>query len=397
MKTTLRTDITIRQLCAGFDYSELEGKGLYGLSGRLTIQPEYQRNYIYADGGRDRKVVESVLKGYPLGLIYLNKTGVDAQGQDILEVLDGQQRITSLGRFVLNKFMASAANGHEHYLRSLPDAERERFLDTALLIYVCEGTEDEIRAWFETINIAGVPLNDQELLNAIYAGPFVSAARAHFSNSRNAHVISWQTLLKGVANRQDFLAIALEWASMHEKGAIDPAGYLALHRDRADISRMVVLFDEVIDWALRVFVTPDKHMRGLDWYRLWQTYSALPVDPAAMKARVDDLLADPAVTAKRGVFEYVLGGEKERRLLELRLFSESDKRASWKRQADAARAAGTSNCPPCVIEGGVNAARIWDPKEMEADHVEAWSRGGATSAENCQMLCVTHNRAKGNR
>ena len=95
MKTELRTDLTVEEICKGFHYNELEGKGLFGMSGRLTIQPEYQRNYIYCDGKKDVAVIDSVLKGYPIGLIYFNKVG-----EDNYEVLDGQQRITSLGRFV---------------------------------------------------------------------------------------------------------------------------------------------------------------------------------------------------------------------------------------------------------------------------------------------------------
>ena len=93
MITTLRTDITIEEICKGFVYNELEGKGLFGLSGKLTIQPEYQRNYLYAKQKKEEAVIQSVLKGYPLGLIYFNKIGIDKY-----EVLDGQQRITSLGR-----------------------------------------------------------------------------------------------------------------------------------------------------------------------------------------------------------------------------------------------------------------------------------------------------------
>ncbi len=99
MKTTLRTDITVKDICDGFVYNVLEGKGLFGLSGVLTIQPEYQRNYIYADGVKDVRVIQSILDEYPLGLIYFNKVG---NGK--FEVLDGQQRITSIGRFVTNKF-----------------------------------------------------------------------------------------------------------------------------------------------------------------------------------------------------------------------------------------------------------------------------------------------------
>ena len=54
MKTILQTDITVKEICEGFVYNELEGKGLFGLSGKLTIQPEYQRNYIYASDGQQR-------------------------------------------------------------------------------------------------------------------------------------------------------------------------------------------------------------------------------------------------------------------------------------------------------------------------------------------------------
>ena len=116
MKTTLRTDITVADICNGFVYNQLEGKGLYGLGGKLTIQPEYQRNFIYADGGgrREAAVIESLLKGYPLGLIYFNKIAGNQ-----LEVLDGQQRITSIGRFVTSKF-AIMDNGNPKNFDSLP-------------------------------------------------------------------------------------------------------------------------------------------------------------------------------------------------------------------------------------------------------------------------------------
>ena len=110
MEATLRTEVTVKDICDGFVYSELEGKGLFGLSGKLTIQPEYQRNYIYAsDGGkREVAVIESILKGYPIGLIYFNKVN-----DNNFEVLDGQQRITSIGRFVTNKFAIKDENGNE--------------------------------------------------------------------------------------------------------------------------------------------------------------------------------------------------------------------------------------------------------------------------------------------
>ena len=192
MQTQLRTDITIADICKGFVYNELEGKGLYGLSGKLTIQPEYQRNYIYADGKKDVAVIDSVLKGYPLGLIYFVEP---SEGK--YEVLDGQQRITSLGRFVTNKFAIRDANGMQQYFSGLDKDKKQLILDTKLTIYICRGDEQEIKEWFRTINIAGVPLVQQELLNAIYSGPFVTAAKAEFSNSQNTLVQKWKAFVKG--------------------------------------------------------------------------------------------------------------------------------------------------------------------------------------------------------
>ena len=195
MKTTLRTDLTVSGICDGFFYNELEGKGLFGLGGKLTIQPEYQRNYIYAEGGgkREQAVIHSLLKGYPLGLIYFNNVGTEK-----FEVLDGQQRITSIGRFVTDKF-AIMENGNPRMFSSLPKDQQKKINESLLLIYECEGTETEIKQWFETINIAGVPLNEQELLNAIYSGTFVTKAKEEFSNSQNANIQKWSAFIRGSA------------------------------------------------------------------------------------------------------------------------------------------------------------------------------------------------------
>ena len=130
MITTLKTDITIKDICDGFVYNELEGKGLYGLSGKLTIQPEYQRNYIYADGKKDVAVIDSIISGYPLGLIYFNEP---ENGR--YEVLDGQQRITSFGRFVTNKF-AIKVDGMEQYFSGLPENLQKKILEYPLTIYI---------------------------------------------------------------------------------------------------------------------------------------------------------------------------------------------------------------------------------------------------------------------
>jgi len=388
MKTTLRTDITVADICDGFVYNELEGKGLFGLGGRLVIQPEYQRNYFYQEKGgkREQAVIHSLLRGYPIGLLYFNKVG-----DDRYEVLDGQQRITSIGRFVTNKFDIMVG-GNPMIFDSLPADQKARLLDTKLLIYICEGAESEIKEWFQTINIAGVPLNEQELLNAIYSGPFVTLARAEFSNSQNANLHKWRAYIKGNVNRQDFLACALDWVS---KGNI--SDYMSKHRYDDNIDELKTYFNSVIDWVATVFRDVYPEMQGLEWGRLYEQYHRTPYDPDEVAEQVRRLYDDPYVRNKRGIFEYVLGGCQDPRLLEVRVFDEAVKRAVYARQTAEAQAAGVSNCPLCAVGHDANRSRIYEYKEMEADHVTAWSKGGASTPENCQMLCKTHNRAKGNK
>jgi hypothetical protein len=388
VKTTLRTDLTVADICDGFVYNQLEGKGLFGLGGKLTIQPEYQRNYIYAEGGgkREQAVIHSLLKGYPLGLIYFNKVAADK-----FEVLDGQQRITSIGRFVTNKFAVMDGTNPQNF-ESLPADQQKRIKDAKLLIFECEGTETEIKQWFETVNIAGVPLNEQELLNAIYSGPFVTKAKQEFINSQKANIQKWSAYIKGSANRQDFLERALDWVSRGDIGS-----YMSAHRNDKNINELKAYFNAVIDWVSTVFTDVLPEMRGLEWGRLYETYHGKSYDPKKMSTAVRKLAADDYVTNRKGIFEYLLGGSTDKRLLAVRVFDEKTKRVAYNKQTQDAQAKDKSNCPLCAVGDNANKARIYKLDEMDADHVSAWSKGGDSSAKNCQMLCTTHNRAKGNR
>ncbi len=389
MNTILKTETTVREICEGFEYNELEGKGLFGLSGKLTIQPEYQRNYIYAsDGGkREMAVIESILKGYPIGLIYFNKvTGGN------LEVLDGQQRITSLGRFVTDKFAIKDENGMEQYFSGIAIDKQKKILETKLLIYECEGTESEIKEWFKTINIAGVPLNNQELLNAVYSGPFVTLAKEEFSNSQNANIQKWSAYIAGSANRQDFLEQALNWVSHGNIG-----DYMSRHRSDNNIEDLKTHFNTVINWISGVFIDVESEMRGIEWGRLYDEHHEKSYDPKEVSDLVHKLYADPYVKSRKGIFEYILGNCEDTKLLDIRVFDDATKRSVYDSQTKAAMIKGESNCPLCAVGHDAISDKIWNLVDMDADHVAAWSKGGATTKENCQMLCKTHNRAKGNR
>lgn len=389
MKTTLLTNLTVKDLCDGFVYNELEGKGLYGWGGKLTIQPEYQRNYIYADGKRDVAVIDSLLKKYPLGLIYFVKT---KSGQ--YEVLDGQQRITSFGRFVTNKFGIMDANNIPQYFSGLSKDKQRLILDAQLTIYVCEGEESEIKEWFKTINIAGVPLVQQELLNSVYSGPFVTLAKAEFSNSRNANMLKWQTYIKGSPQRQGILEVALQWVC---RGQCDIGEYMSRHRNDTNITELKTYFTSVIDWVGSVFLDVKKEMCGLDWGTLYERFHNTPYNPSNVSKRLSELYADDAVQNRKGICEFILGGEQDTRLLSIRIFDERTKKKVYDSQTKEAKALGTSNCPLCAVGNNANQTKIWALKDMDADHVTAWSKGGATDIGNCQMLCSSHNRAKGNR
>ena len=389
MKKPELKEYTVKELCEGFTYSKVDGKGLYGLAGKLTIQPEYQRNYLYSENNSEKEaaVIDSVLKKYPLGLLYFNKL---PDGR--LEVLDGQQRITSLGRYLTNLFSYIKKDRNPYRFMSLDKEERVLIENTKMLAYICEGTESEIKEWFEIINIGGIRLNEQEKLNAIYSGPFVSAARKEFSNKEDSHVQKWGCYINGSVNRQEILQEALRWVS---HGNIKD--YMQEHRRDEDITELKNYFDDVISWIDNTFDEVYPKMKGLNWGELYERFHTTPYNHVEVSQKVEELYNDPCVTDKKNVFEYVLGGCQNKRLLNIRVFDDNIKGRVYRQQTDEAKAKHTSNCPLCALSDGPNKDRIWTLKEMDADHVLAWSKGGATDESNCQMLCKTHNRAKGNR
>lgn len=391
MITTL-LHLTVKEICEGFSYNEVEEKGLYGWNGKLVIQPEFQRNYIYNDGKKDVAVIDSILKKYPIGLIYFSKA-LDG----MYEVLDGQQRITSIGRFLKRKFSIKDKDGHNQYFEGLNKEQQDLILNTELLVYVCEGTEKEIKEWFETINIAGVPLNRQELLNSIFSGPFVTLAKAEFSNSHNSNIQKWSTYINANVKRQGFLECALNWVS---NGNID--SYMSEHRMDDNINELKNYFNSVIDWIESVFEETDSHMKDVDWGRLYKEHKTDHYNRHQVKEEMNRLLADTNVSDKKGIFEYILllfGKKKEKKysLLNIRLFNDKTKATAYSKQTTEAKEKGISNCPLCAISNTNNRTKIWKLSEMDADHVTPWSHGGVTDFNNCQVLCKTHNKIKGNR
>lgn len=387
MEQTLRLDLTAGDVLAGFEFDPEENKALFGLDGQLIIQPTYQRSYIYNDGIHDKAVIHSALRGYPLGQMCFVE-----RDDGMYEVLDGQQRLTSLGRFISPKWEFSVeVNGWPKRFSGLDASLQQKILNTPLLIWFCKGEPSEVQEWFRAINVAGIPLTEQELRNAVYHGPFIGLARSYFSRTKGTHLSRWRTYIKGDPARQAILEVALRWVS---GGRIEE--YMAAHRYDDNIDELVSYFNQVLDWADTLFDCTGRIMQQQDWGQLYEDYHDQEYDREYLEARLLELSTDRHVRSSKGIIPYLLGGEEDPKLLQIRLFDEKTKSAVYLKQTGEARLHNHSNCPECAASSGRHRARIWELREMEADHVTPWSLGGETTPDNCQLLCRPHNRSKGN-
>ncbi|MBC8438189.1 MAG: DUF262 domain-containing protein [Deltaproteobacteria bacterium] len=375
-------EITIRELIDG--YQDNREDGVVGYGGRLDIRPPYQREFIYEPAQRDA-VIDTVTKGFPLNVMYWA-----VRGDGNFEVIDGQQRTISIAQYVKGDFSFK-----DRYFHNLQKDEQEQIYEYKLMIYFCSGTDSERLDWFKTINIAGEELSDQELRNAVYHGSWVTDAKRYFSKRGCPAYQIGNGYLSGKMIRQEYLETTIKWLASIEDKSIEK--YMAKHQHKSDASELWTYFQSVIDWIEKVFPKYRKEMKGLDWGCLYRKYSDKSYDLDKVSKDVERLYKDVHVENRKGIFEYILGGSVETKLLNIRLFDDSVKRKVYLEQTERAEKEGVSNCPLCTIGHDANKSKIWDEDEMDADHVTAWSKGGATDEKNCQMLCKTHNKVKGNK
>lgn len=395
---------SVQQLVEGFIYTSLASSSVYGLNGKLVVQPAYQRNYIYDALARDEAVIESILRLWPIGTLYFYQVDDDTQtamnGQKY-ELLDGQQRLVSIGRFIQGSF-AIDVNDVAMYFNNLPESQRNLILDYQVPVCICSGRKEEVMDWFRVLNTVGIPLTDQEILNAVYAGPFVSELRKSFSDASNPKVRElYSKFITGDPKRQELLNTILKWHTRYLRWNAEGNGeveeYLAFHQMDADYCKTgtQVYIDSVFDWAMRVFRHYDPLMRGIDWGLLHCKFRNNAYEPVHMYQRMHELIDDTSVTKRKGIFEYLLDGEQDPRLLDIRVFDRNTKLMAYASQTRQAQEDHVSNCPLCAqSDDEVRNTRIYDFLDMEADHITAWKNGGRTTADNCQMLCKTCNRTK---
>ena len=364
MKIELR-EISVQELTVG--YQDNAEQGVVGYGGALDIRPPYQREFIYKDKQRNA-VIDTLRKNFPLNVMYWAVR--DGGGY---EVIDGQQRTLSICQYVNGEFSINGLAFH-----NLQDDEQAQILNYKLMVYFCEGTDSEKLGWFQTINIAGEKLTDQELRNAVYAGPWTADAKRYFSKTGCAASGLAGEYVKGSAIRQELLETAIEWhAGATATGSIEE--YMSKHQHDANAVALWNHFQSVINWVKATFTKYRKEMKGVAWGPLSDQFGSQPHDAKKLETQVAKLMADEDVTKKSAVYRYVLDGDEHH--LSIRAFSPNEKREAYERQQGV--------CVKCQ--------KKFEIDEMEGDHVKPWREGGKTNAANCQMLCKDDNRRKSDK
>ncbi len=361
MKIELQ-EISIREISE--NYIDNAEEGVVGYNGRLNIRPKYQREFVYDENKRNA-VIDTIRNSFPLNIMYWVKNDDGS-----FEVLDGQQRTISFCQYVKNGFSVNI-NGYPKSFANLTPDEKEQILNYKLMVYFCEGTDSEKLAWFRVINIAGERLTDQELRNATYTGTWLTNAKSIFSKSNCAAYLLSKDYVVGSPIRQEILQTALSWIN---KGEIEE--YMRIHQHDPNANELWTYFRNVIEWVKLTFPVQRKEMKGVNWGSLYDEFKDKLYDTSELEKEIKELMIDDDVTNKKGIYMYIL--TKNEKYLNVRAFSESQKRSAYERQ--------NGICVHCHEH--------FELKGMEGDHITPWHLGGKTTADNCQMLCKDCNRRK---
>ena len=362
-------NITVRELTAG--YTDSQEHGVTGYSGRLNVRPAFQREFIYSEK-QQREVIHSIIQGFPLNVMYWVNSGADTY-----EMLDGQQRTLSICKFVNGDYLLNDKN-----FSSQPSDIQQKILDYELMIYICEGDSSEILDWFEVINIAGEKLTTQEIRNASLPGSWLEDAKRRFSKRGCEAQKIAEDYMAGSPIRQEYLEAVIRWKAEHDRIPYEKdivRAYMSVHRNDENCNDMWLYFLAVMNWVKLLFPEPVRAMKTIDWGKYYNRFCGEHYDTKRIQERIRELLDDDEVTSEKGIYEYLIDGEEKH--LSLRKFSAKVKKAVYERQGH--------RCAECGREFAL--------EEMEADHKVAWSEGGRTVEDNCQVLCRKCNREKGKK
>lgn len=376
--------VKIADLVRGYENDEESGEVIAyaDKSGKaqLNIRPKYQREFVYKPEQQEA-VIDTIMKG---NSIYWVKNAEKSAEREF-EVLDGQQRIISICEYHKGNFSHNAQLFH-----NLAQDTQEKFLGYELMVYVCDGGEQERLDWFKVINIAGEKLTDQELRNINYTSAWLSDAKRKFSKNNCLADQKASKYLKGSSIRQEYLETALAWRqnSWNERAICE---YMSKHaKDSADASELWEYFEKVIDWVEKIFPKYRAVMKGVEWGLLYNEFGEINFKPDLLESEVAELMKNSEIQKKSGIYEYLLSGKEREKCLNLRVFDENTKIEVFEEQGGICKSNVSGfRCP--------NKGKVLNIKQMEADHIIPWSEGGRTEKDNCQMLCKECNGAKSNK
>jgi len=380
-------EIRVRELCAGYNDLSIQEEGIVGYGGKLNIRPKYQREFVYDEKQRNA-VMDTVWQNFPLNVMYWVKVENDLSENNSsnslnspsnikYEVLDGQQRTISICSFIAGEYMMNF-DGNLLGFNNMTFEQQNRILDYKLQVYICEGSDDEKIKWFQRINIAGEKLTNQEILNAIYSGPWVTQAKRRFSKTGCVAYRIGSDFMSGSPIRQDYFETALEWIGDAQGKSLKQ--YMADHQHDTDADELWQYYQDVIHWIEKLFGRKyKKEMKGVEWGLLYNKHKDTKLTATAIGEQMAKLMADSDVQKKSGIFAYILDGDIHH--LGIRTFDANTRREVYERQEGK-----------CAICG-----KHFDIEVMEADHITPWVEGGRTIASNCQMLCRDCNRRKSSK
>ena len=345
--------------------------GVYAYNNRLIVRPEYQREFVY-DAKQQEAVICTIRQGFPLNMLYWIKSSADKY-----EMLDGQQRTISIARYITGVFSIDG-----RYFHNLTKEEQDAILDYSLNIYLCEGTAAERIEWFRVINTRGEQLLPQELLNAVYTGPWLSDARRYFSKTNCVAYQKAKDYFTAKLLRQELLAKVLGWIADRD-GLPDGQEYMAVHQHDKDANELWLYFCEVMDWAMRLFPlgsVQQKLVKSQEWGLLYNRYKGRSYNTNELEEEIRRLMLDDDVTKKQGIIPYVLSDKTptDEKHLSIRAFTESQKMQAYEKQKGI--------CKHCGLH--------FSYENMQGDHILPWSQGGHTTIDNLQMLCRNCNGSK---
>lgn len=201
------------------EQGDLEIESLLGKfkRGRLNIQPEYQRQFVW-DKVKSSHLIESALLDIPLPMVYLSE---EKDGKE--NVIDGQQRLTSFFSFIDGKLpdgndfklsglkVFTELNGKKYSELSDELQDKIRYYKIRTIKFKKESDNDLQFEIFARLNTGSVPLNDQELRNCVYRGKFNDLLKELTQDNDFKYLLGLSNADKRMKDRE----LVLRFAAFH--------------------------------------------------------------------------------------------------------------------------------------------------------------------------------------